>query len=424
MSYDNLKAAYSPIIIGVTILACVYYWVSLLDTQKAEMDMARHQGELHVIQLNDAIAQQMDATLRSVDTALLHLRDVYIHDRRHFNRSAQDVLASYPKGMLQYITVFDAKGYLVYSSTPAKDHIYFGDREHFRVHADSKSDEDELFISKPIIGRIAGVSIVQFTRAIRDRKRFLGVIGIPLRPDYLSNNLGALSIDPTDLIAIVRLDGSIISRSRNLEAGLRTTVPADRPFLHALSGGHGIYRSKSAVDKVPMLFAWKRLASWPVISITAIDEISELEAVSSKQTDEKIRTVLAIAMVVFFAFGVSILILRINRKNDDLIHSKQELQGESEKNLALLRNASDGIHILDTEGNIIEVSDSFCSMLGYRREEMIGMNVSEWDAGFVKGEELALQSEGNSKLRLVPSLRPGTVARTGRSSMSRSADSR
>jgi diguanylate cyclase (GGDEF)-like protein/PAS domain S-box-containing protein len=60
---------------------------------------------------------------------------------------------------------------------------------------------------------------------------------------------------------------------------------------------------------------------------------------------------------------------------------------ESEKNTALLRNASDGIHILDYDGNVIEASDSFCVMLGYTRAEVIGMNVSQWDAEF-KGDEL------------------------------------
>ncbi len=56
------------------------------------------------------------------------------------------------------------------------------------------------------------------------------------------------------------------------------------------------------------------------------------------------------------------------------------LTRESEKNLALLHNASDGIHIMDSAGNILEVSDSFCSMLGYERAEIIGMNVATWDA--------------------------------------------
>ncbi len=67
--------------------------------------------------------------------------------------------------------------------------------------------------------------------------------------------------------------------------------------------------------------------------------------------------------------------------------SEQKLREESEKNRALLRNASDGIHILDLDGNVIEASDTFCAMLGYSRDEAIGMPVFEWDAAF-KGQDL------------------------------------
>jgi diguanylate cyclase (GGDEF)-like protein/PAS domain S-box-containing protein len=61
-------------------------------------------------------------------------------------------------------------------------------------------------------------------------------------------------------------------------------------------------------------------------------------------------------------------------------NTEAALRTENEKNRALLRNASDGIHILDSAGNIIEVSDAFCGMLGYSRQEMLGMHVSRWDA--------------------------------------------
>lgn len=63
-----------------------------------------------------------------------------------------------------------------------------------------------------------------------------------------------------------------------------------------------------------------------------------------------------------------------NRRNADACRI------ESEKSRALLHNASDGIHILDFDGNIIEASDSFCAMLGYSRAEVLGMNVASWDA--------------------------------------------
>ncbi|MDD5390267.1 MAG: PAS domain S-box protein [Gallionellaceae bacterium] len=62
--------------------------------------------------------------------------------------------------------------------------------------------------------------------------------------------------------------------------------------------------------------------------------------------------------------------------------AEEDLRRESEKNQMLLRNASDGIHILDVDGNLVEASDSFCAMLGYQREEMIGMNLAQWDVDF------------------------------------------
>jgi len=56
------------------------------------------------------------------------------------------------------------------------------------------------------------------------------------------------------------------------------------------------------------------------------------------------------------------------------------LRYESQKNEMLLRTASDGVHILDESGRLTLMSDSFCRMLGYTREEMLGMHVSQWDA--------------------------------------------
>ncbi len=62
------------------------------------------------------------------------------------------------------------------------------------------------------------------------------------------------------------------------------------------------------------------------------------------------------------------------------------LRRERDQKQALLQNASDGISIMDSDGKLIEVSDSFCQMLGYTREELIGMHVSQWDVGIPASE--------------------------------------
>ncbi len=62
------------------------------------------------------------------------------------------------------------------------------------------------------------------------------------------------------------------------------------------------------------------------------------------------------------------------------------LESESQKNEMLLRTATDGVHILDKDGNLVLMSDSFCRMLGYTRQEMQGMHVSQWDAKWTDSE--------------------------------------
>ena len=59
--------------------------------------------------------------------------------------------------------------------------------------------------------------------------------------------------------------------------------------------------------------------------------------------------------------------------------AEEALVRESSRSRMLLRNASDGICILDAKGNALDVSDAFCDMLGYSREALLGMNVAQWD---------------------------------------------
>jgi diguanylate cyclase (GGDEF)-like protein/PAS domain S-box-containing protein len=103
--------------------------------------------------------------------------------------------------------------------------------------------------------------------------------------------------------------------------------------------------------------------------------------------DGSVHYIKAASHTTFDAHGKPLRMIGINYELTEQKEIEQKLQRESEKNLAFLRNASDGINILDVNGNLIQASDSFCSMLGYERDEIIGMNVSKWDSKF-KGVEL------------------------------------
>jgi two-component system, sensor histidine kinase and response regulator len=79
-------------------------------------------------------------------------------------------------------------------------------------------------------------------------------------------------------------------------------------------------------------------------------------------------------------FAMAIYLSREERAREAMVASHRQSSKDAARVQAFLRNVRDGVHILDTDGDLIDASDSFCRMLGYTREEMIGMHVLQWDA--------------------------------------------
>ena len=52
----------------------------------------------------------------------------------------------------------------------------------------------------------------------------------------------------------------------------------------------------------------------------------------------------------------------------------------------LLETAIDGIHIIDAAGHLVQCSPSFARMLGYQAQEVLGLNLRDWDCHMPEGE--------------------------------------
>jgi diguanylate cyclase (GGDEF)-like protein/PAS domain S-box-containing protein len=77
---------------------------------------------------------------------------------------------------------------------------------------------------------------------------------------------------------------------------------------------------------------------------------------------------------------------QLQEANEHLRIKAQAATRQLRRAQALMDTAMDGIHVLDTEGRVVEVNDAFCRMLGYTRDELATMNVTDWDAGLPPDE--------------------------------------
>ncbi|EIC19378.1 PAS domain S-box protein [Thiorhodovibrio frisius] len=86
--------------------------------------------------------------------------------------------------------------------------------------------------------------------------------------------------------------------------------------------------------------------------------------------DGSVRTMLASAQPLGVAFAERMLISMADIT---------QVRATAERLRILLDSASDGVHILDADGNVVDCSQSFARMLGYSIDEARCLNVADWD---------------------------------------------
>jgi PAS domain S-box-containing protein len=93
----------------------------------------------------------------------------------------------------------------------------------------------------------------------------------------------------------------------------------------------------------------------------------------------EVRHIKAVAVVLRDAAGQPLRMIGVNYDITARLASQMALVAETARMYALLETASDGIHILDADGNLLQFSHSFAAMLGYTDDEIAGLNLADWD---------------------------------------------
>ena len=108
----------------------------------------------------------------------------------------------------------------------------------------------------------------------------------------------------------------------------------------------------------------------------------------------------AVGLVFTFLSGVVFLSVRgrsvvlrrkVAERVNELHEKEQQLLASDARFRLLLSTAADGVHILDGKGRLIECNDSFARMLGYARDDMVGLTVSDWDDAFPTADVLEME---------------------------------
>jgi diguanylate cyclase (GGDEF)-like protein len=200
-----------PIVLISTVLMAVL-WIAVWHHIAAENEARRRNAMHEAVKAALLLEQNVSRVVSEIDRILDFLRQV--HARSGYAADwVSLVKAGYTvHNQVAQVAVIDAQGKLITStSLPSpRNTIDLSDRAHFRFHI--YSNDDQLFISNPVLGRATNKWTVQFTRRFETADGgFGGVLVVSLDPTRFAETNELFNIGDKGGFAVAGADGTVLA---------------------------------------------------------------------------------------------------------------------------------------------------------------------------------------------------------------------
>ena len=256
-------------------------------------------------------------TIQAADQAVQFLKHEYIEVGTKL-----DILELFSSGVIvgdifNLYSVMDGHGDIVLSSKPFSPGNY-SDREHVRVH--QEQDTQQLFISKPVLGRVSGKWSIQMTRRINDRHgKFNGVVVVSMDPFYFTRLYQSINVGKHGSVSLVGADGIVRARRTDDSTEIGQNVSSSPLLKRMLATSDGIYRVASTVDGRERVYAYRKLKNYPLFVLVGIDVNELLQPYESAKSEILAIATAATLVIFFFVSLLTGLIRRLVRSREQAI---------------------------------------------------------------------------------------------------------
>ena len=299
--------AYGSLIFGLSAIALI--WLGAWYFTRAERIQTERAALHNAENLSRAFEEQIIRSIRAADQTLLYARDTYARDPERFDISLWARNSLFLTGFNFQVALIDKNGLMVASNIPgSKPGVDLSDREHFKVHVERQGDE--LFISKPILGRVSHKWSIQVTRRITmPDGSFGGVVVVSLDPDYLAQFYKSIDVGAEGTITLVGTDGIVRARGTNGPASIGELLASSKLFAAYEHSKNGSYFANSRLDGLDRLYVYREVRGYPLLVVIGLAEDELFGAYEHNR-----RTDIAVAsFLTLWLLGMTLLIWRYQR---------------------------------------------------------------------------------------------------------------
>lgn len=221
------------------------------------------------------------------------------------------------------LSITDRDGWLIDSTLPFR-RIDLSDREHIRIHANRSVDQ--LFVSKPVIGRVSKKASIQVTRGIwQPDGGFQGVIVASLAPELLTRYYSEVELGRDGVVAMVGRDGTVRVRSAKSHGNDAVDVSRGEVFAYMKEHESGSTVGTSVIDGVERLYAFHWVANADIATVVA-RSVSEIEAPARRRAVGYVGAgVVMTGLILAFALSIRMRIAGTRKLVQQLREAKRDL---------------------------------------------------------------------------------------------------
>ena len=276
---------------------------------------------------------------KGIDSTLLLLRVAYEENPDQFNLRHWAERTSFLGELTVQVALIGPDGYLKastadYSGPP----LNLGDREHFQAHVNAAADE--LFISKPVVGRASGKASLQLTRKLRRADgSFGGVIVASVDPGFVERFFHSINLGSQDGITLRGRDG-VVRASHGVSMPDQYQGKIPKPLADALvRAPTGYFWGGGAFDGRNRLISYRVTGGYPLLITLGMDE-EEILAAYERHRMIYIGVAALLTLLVLIAVAAG-------------IHRQSSLEQTNLRFTTALENMTHGLCMFDGEKRLV-----------------------------------------------------------------------
>lgn len=359
------------LVLGLLIVACLAIlavswkiYSSLRERERA----ARIQTETYA----HAIAAHVTASIDLADHALIGFVNAIMMlppEKVASVATMRQLMASHdPAASKDFWMMFvDANGLGVAASKSAAVHgLSFADRDFFKVHAGSQSDQG-LYVGEPVVTKITKRRIFTLSRrVVSSRGEFLGIIVAPIDAARFAEIFEHARFDNNISISLIHDGGKVIARVPLFEQSFATSV-LDSPLFQQTRGqpvqAPVAFEASNPFNGQPTIYSFFKLENRP---------LNIFAGISVRTLNQNFRSDLLIGgAAIGLMLAIMALIAHVALKSYRRLEVGQQALQESEFRWKFaLEGAGTGVWDWDIAAGKVHYSPRWKQMLGYAEDQV------------------------------------------------------